>query len=352
MAKTKRSKSSQPRFAAATHSVTTTKKGCCGWWWYILALCSVMLAIAASVYSLTRVTYPVHTSGSILITGTSTGIGRHAALHLARQGYTVFASVRKERDVDSLQSEGIATLHPILMDVTDQAQINQAVAVVEAHGEPLIAVVNNAGVETYGPLEGTPSETERYVYQVNVFGTNDVTRAFLPLIRKSKGRVVMVGSVAGVIATAGASVYAGTKFALEGITDALRRELAQFEVSVSLIEPGFVATPLQQKTDGTIVQASDSIQSIYKDTFATILDDRRKWFEQADGPTVTTNAIAHAITSSTPSARYRVANTGGVPAFIATAIATYLPSRLNDMVLQHPHLATDILHKLFGWLGV
>lgn len=102
---------------------------------------------------------------------------------------------------------------------------------------PLIALVNNAGISTRSPLEATPIDDVKKIYNTNVFGVHMVTQAFLPMLRASKGRIVNIGSVAGLVATAGSSVYSGSKFALEAITDALRRELSDHQISVSIVEP-------------------------------------------------------------------------------------------------------------------
>lgn len=108
---------------------------------------------------------------------------------------------------------------------------------VTASGEPLVALVNNAGISMRGPLEASTLDDVRWIYEVNVFGLHATTQAFLPLLRQSQGRIVNIGSLAGLVSVAGSSVYSGTKAAVEAITDALRRELHSFGISVSLVEP-------------------------------------------------------------------------------------------------------------------
>lgn len=186
------------------------------------------------------------TRGAVVVTGASSGIGRETARRLAASGFRVFGSVRREEDAAGLRAEG---LEPVLMEVTDSASVAAARdAVLAALGEtPLVGLVNNAGAPAAGPLELLPLEELRRVLDVNVVGVMAVTQAFLPALRRSGGRIVNMSSVSGRIAMPFAGPYAASKFALEALSDSLRRELLGSGVRVMLIEPGSVRTPIWDK---------------------------------------------------------------------------------------------------------
>jgi NAD(P)-dependent dehydrogenase (short-subunit alcohol dehydrogenase family) len=196
---------------------------------------------------------------TVLITGASTGIGRATALHLAGAGWTVFAGVRKIADGEALAAAGGARVEPIVLDVTDPAQIVAAVERVNEHGGRLDALVNNAGIGYGGPLELIPIDDLRNQLEVNVLGPVAVTQALLPALRCARGRVVLVSSIGGRVAMAFTAPYAASKHAIEAIGDALRVELRSSHVQVALIEPGSVATPIWDKSraqgDGLSVPA-------------------------------------------------------------------------------------------------
>jgi NAD(P)-dependent dehydrogenase (short-subunit alcohol dehydrogenase family) len=185
---------------------------------------------------------------TVLITGASTGIGRATALHLARAGWTVFAGVRKLADGEVLAAAGGVRVEPIVLDVTDPAQIAAAVERVNQHGGRLDALVNNAGIGYGGPLELIPIDDLRNQLEVNVLGPVAVTQALLPALRRARGRVVLVSSIGGRVPMAFTAPYAASKHALEAIGDTLRVELRSSHVQVALIEPGSVATPIWDKS--------------------------------------------------------------------------------------------------------
>jgi NAD(P)-dependent dehydrogenase (short-subunit alcohol dehydrogenase family) len=185
---------------------------------------------------------------TVLITGASTGIGRATALHLAGAGWTVFAGVRKIADGEALMADGGVRVEPIVLDVTDPAQIATAVERVNEHGGRLDALVNNAGIGYGGPLELISIDDLRHQLEVNVLGPVAVTQALLPALRRARGRVVLVSSIGGRVAMAFTAPYAASKHAIEAIGDALRVELRSSHVQVALIEPGSVATPIWDKS--------------------------------------------------------------------------------------------------------
>ena len=160
-----------------------------------------VVALCAAVIYLVTPEFPVHESGIILISGASTGIGRHAAEHMAKDGYTVFAGVRKQTDFDSIAALKNPNFQPILFDVTNHESCVKAVEFLKTysseHGLPLVAVVNNAGISRRMVAEFNSLEDARVVFETNFFGM-DLTQLTLPMLRESKGRVVMISSVAGV----------------------------------------------------------------------------------------------------------------------------------------------------------
>jgi len=180
---------------------------------------------------------------SVVVTGASTGIGRATALHLDGLGFRVFAGVRREADGDALEEEASDRLVAVRLDVTDPNSIAEAVAVVdhETTGH-LAGLVNNAGLSINGPLEMMPIEQIEMLMAVNVIGLTAVTQAFLPLLRKGRGRIINISSGHGLLAIPDKSAYAASKFAVQAISDSLRVELMPFGVSVSCLAVGKVET--------------------------------------------------------------------------------------------------------------
>jgi hypothetical protein len=194
---------------------------------------------------------------AIVITGASTGIGRAGVAKAVREGAHVFASVRKQNDAESVRSEFGDAVTPLLFDVVDEvavragaAQVAQALA-----GRRLFGLVNNAGIAVPGPLLHLETDELRRQFEVNLFGVHNVTRAFADLLgadpeRTGKaGRIVMISSVGGENAAPFVGPYASSKFALEGYSQALRRELLLYGIDVIVIGPGAIATPIWEKAE-------------------------------------------------------------------------------------------------------
>ena len=165
--------------------------------------------------------------GPVVITGTSTGIGAATALYLAEQGFQVFAGVRRDADGEALQQRSSHGLTPVILDITDARTIASAVDSVSAAvgKRGLAGLVNNAGIVKPGPLELQPIDDFRRQLEVNLVGQVAVTQAFLPLIRKGRGRIVNVGSIGGRLVLPLHGAYSASKFGIEAVTDALRLEL-------------------------------------------------------------------------------------------------------------------------------
>jgi len=187
-------------------------------------------------------------NATIFITGASTGIGKTCALYLDRIGFHVFAGVRKNIDGAALKQESSDRLQTIIIDVVDPDSIRAAVSeVTRLTKNQLFGLINNAGIAFGGPLEILPIQEVQNLFEVNVVGVLAVTKAFLPLLRQSRGRIINMGSTSGLLALPCLSTYAASKFALEAISDSLRVELSPFGVSVIIIEAGNVKTPIWEK---------------------------------------------------------------------------------------------------------
>lgn len=274
-------------------------------------------------------------SDSVVITGASSGIGAACALALDTLGYRVFAGVRHPADGERLQRQAGPRLMPIRLDVTDSASIAAASHTVSAMvgDRGLAGLVNNAGIGVAGPVELLPLADWRRQFEVNVFGLIAVTQTFLPLIRKGRGRIVNMGSIAGRAAMPFMAPYAASKHALEAITDALRLELQPGGIRVALITPGAIATPIWRKTrqeaDTWDATWSQELKDMYKEGFTRIKDAATAAGEQAQPAGVVAAAVAHALQSRWPKTRYLV----GSDAAIRSWLALLLPDRLNDWII-------------------
>jgi len=173
---------------------------------------------------------------AILVTGASTGIGRHIAETLAAEGHFVYAGARKQKDLDALSA--IGNIQGIKLDVTVQEEIDAAVETITNAGRGLYGLINNAGVAVLGPLVEVDEEDMQFQMDVNLFGPYRVTKAFTPLIIESKGRITTTGSISGILSGMFAGPYSMSKHAIEAYTDSLAREMEKFDVQVSVVEPG------------------------------------------------------------------------------------------------------------------
>ena len=173
---------------------------------------------------------------AVLVTGASTGIGRYVTERLAKAGYIVYAGARKDADLEALNK--IANVQALRLDVTKQEDIDAAVATITKAGRGLYGLVNNAGVAQVGPLATMPMNEIDLQIQVNLYGPVRMTRAFLPLLLESKGRITTVGSISGILASRDLNAYSMSKHAMEAFTDSLAAELAPQGVIVNIVEPG------------------------------------------------------------------------------------------------------------------
>lgn len=186
----------------------------------------------------------------MIVTGASTGIGAATARELAGRGFHVLAGVRRDRDADAIRGPGI---EPAILDITDPGHITALAARVDADplGRPVQALVNNAAVQANVPIEVFAIDEWRRIFEVNLFGQVAMTQSLLPALIRSKGRVVNISSVGGKVAMAAYGPYAATKFALEAVSDSLRREMAPSGVHVIVVEPGAVRTDMLGRAQAT-----------------------------------------------------------------------------------------------------
>lgn len=271
----------------------------------------------------------------MVVTGASTGIGRATALHLDELGFSVHAGVRKPADAERLAADASDRFSTVIVDVTDSASIAQAAAAVkEAAGEfGLAGLVNNAGIAVPGPLEFLPIDDFRRQIEVNLTGHVAVTQALLPQIRAAKGRIVNVTSIGGLIAFPFMGAYHASKFALEAVTDALRRELRPWGIHVAAIEPGSVATDIWERGQKQADQIREAMPAEGERLYGLALDDYQEVLdrtaERGIDPRKVAEAIEHALTSRRPKTRYLV----GTDASIQARIEKLLPDRVFDAIV-------------------
>ena len=268
-------------------------------------------------------------SGVVLVTGASTGIGEATALHLRELGFDPVAGVRRDEDADRLGGQGLRTVR---LDVTDEEQI---AAAGEAIGDGALAgLVNNAGVAVAAPLEFVPLDQLRRQLEVNLIGQVAVTQAFLPALRRAGGRIVNVSSIGGRVALPLLAPYSASKFALEGVSDSLRRELRTQGVDVILIEPGGVKTPIWGKgnelADELTGQMPPEGDRLYGRLIANVRKETVK-IEKERGlpPRAVAEVIGKALTADRPRTRYVVGN----DARIRAQLARLLPDRVMDRLI-------------------
>jgi NAD(P)-dependent dehydrogenase (short-subunit alcohol dehydrogenase family) len=271
---------------------------------------------------------------SVVITGASTGIGHATAKLLLARGFRVFGSVRQQADADRLRNEFGVNFIPLLFDVTDEAAVKSAAREVRAAlgGETLAGLVNNAGIAVAGPvLELAASEFRRQM-DVNVIGPVIAIQAFGPLLgsdpalKGPKGRIVMISSVAGKNGNPLMSAYSASKHAIEGLSEALRREMMLFGIDVIIVAPGAVKTPIWSKADEVDI-------SPYRNSpFFPALGRIRKFMmhlgEIGLAPEKIAEAIADALTLGSPKVRYSI-----TPDPMRHLVTAILPKRMVDRII-------------------
>ena len=271
---------------------------------------------------------------SVVVTGVSTGIGWGAAKVLTKGGYRVFGSVRKDADAKKLSAELGANFVPLVFDVVDEKAVRAAAATVRKalNGEKLFGLVNNAGIAVVGPIVYIPVDDFRQQLEVNLTGVVIATQAFAPLLgidpdlKGKPGRIINISSVGGKNATPFLGPYNTSKFGLEGLSEALRRELMPFEIDVIVIAPGAVATAIWGKTgEGDVARYANTPYAAQLAKLQTIAAEQgRKGLK----PEVLGQAIMKALTAARPKVRYTVTPEPGLNFIINT-----VPKRTADRMI-------------------
>lgn len=275
--------------------------------------------------------------GAVLVTGTSTGIGKATVLHLDRLGFSVFATVRNERDAQALRSEASGRLVPVLMDVTDQASIDRAKEqVCQAVGDAgLAGLVNNAGVGFVSPLEFVPLDDLRWLFEVNFFGLLAVTQAFLPLLRQRRGRIVNISSIASIFVVPFHGPYSASKLGVNGLSDALRLELKPHGVQVSVVVCGSIKTPIWEKADLLSNRVAEDFPPQAMELYGRPYRRLRDYFSRLGKAGIPAEAasrkVDHALTARRPKNTYYV----GLDANFYKIADKFLYGRLRDWVVLH-----------------
>jgi NAD(P)-dependent dehydrogenase (short-subunit alcohol dehydrogenase family) len=267
--------------------------------------------------------------GRVVVTGASTGIGEATAQHLRELGFDVLAGVRKAEDAERLRTVGVT---PLMLDVTDAAQIEAARA--EVGDGPLAGLVNNAGVGYGGPVEFLAIEDLRQQLEVNVIGQVAVTQAFMGPLRAGGGRIVNISSIGGRVALPLVGPYNASKFALEGLSDSLRRELLRQGVDVIVIEPGGVKTPIWSKSDDTFERIMEDAPPELQQRYGTLVAGVRGAMQDIANrtgvePREVAETIGKALTADKPRTRYLV----GKDAKQRGPLAKLMPDRVMDRLI-------------------
>lgn len=269
---------------------------------------------------------------SILITGSSSGIGYDAAHGLRAAGWRVFASCRKEADCERLRAEGLESPR---IDYADSASIESGLAeVLEATGGTLDALYNNGAYGSPGAVEDVPRAALREIFETNLFGVHELTIRVIPVMRaQGHGRILNCSSVLGYVGLRWRGPYVATKHAMEGLTDVLRIEMADTPIKVILIEPGLITTKFRENGIAHFEKWIDTENSARKEQYEVLR--KRIYSEAGPGrldapPSAVTRQLIRALEAPRPRARYRVTRL----AHVVMVLRRLLPTRASDWILR------------------
>ena len=266
----------------------------------LIAICPMGMALASAE------TGPANNAQkSILVTGASSGLGRMLAETLAAKGYHVYAGARKDKDLKEL--DAIENIQSIRLDVTIQTEIDAAVQTIISENRGLYAIVNNAGVGLMAPLIELDEKDMDFILDVNVYGPYRITKAFVPLLIESKGRVINIGSIAGVQTRSFYGPYSMSKHALEAFTDTLAIELARFDIKVSIVDPGGFNSDIGKNIYTRLQDKGLSFEnSLYKDEWENNWVLAGGDLSMMKGPEDIVTKVEHALFDENPQQRYMV----------------------------------------------
>lgn len=264
----------------------------------------VVGVVAAIILSTVPQTVIAEDYKSILITGASTGIGRHLAETLAENGYHVYAGARKDKDLAAL--DAIDNVTPVKLDVTSQDQVDAVVEMIKKRGTGLYGLVNNAGIGGGGTVVETSIEDQSFVFAVNVEGVYRTTKAFAPLVIESGGRIVTTGSIAGTLSWPGGNAYSGSKHWIEAFTDALAGELAPHGVAVSVVEPGNYKSNIRRSSVARSHEQARAAGGEITEEMKKAYDATAERELSLEEPDEVSEAFMHALFDDNPLRRYMV----------------------------------------------
>ncbi len=274
---------------------------------------------------------------SVLVTGAARGIGRAIVEHLTSSGWDVIAGVRSEKDATAITKVDPQRVSAVILDITNADDIAK---LADALPKRLDAVVNNAGVAVGGPVETVTPDDWRNILEVNVIGQFAVTRAILPRLRESRGRVLFISSVNGRIATPMLGPYSASKFALEAGCDALRVELKAWDIPVVLIEPAQTDTDMWRTAGDMVLQIEEDMSPEHRELYAKHLAGMKKFVptarKMASPTTKVVAVVEEALTARRPRARYVVALLPKVQAAVVPNLPTALRDRIMTMLVGLP----------------
>ncbi|MFB7575507.1 SDR family oxidoreductase [Streptomyces sp. NPDC056165] len=266
----------------------------------------------------------------VVVTGASTGIGAASARELARQGFHVLAGVRREQDAEALRLPGI---EPVILDITRADHIAELTARVNARTGALRALVNNAGVSANAPVETLPLDEWRRLFEVNLFGHVAVTQALLPTLLRHSGRLINISSVGGKIAMGTFGPYGATKFALEAVSDALRREVAPLGVKVVVVEPGGIRTKMADRGIAVTNQLAKAMSPEHQDRYGPLVQavtaQTAAFTTKGTSAEDAAQVISKAVNARKPRTRYTI----GRDAALLTRLTRVLPDRMLDRLV-------------------
>jgi NAD(P)-dependent dehydrogenase (short-subunit alcohol dehydrogenase family) len=278
----------------------------------------------------------------IVVTGASTGMGAATARELARRGFHVLAGVRREIDADALRGEGI---EPQILDITvesDVAAIADRVAA-DPLGRPLRALINNAGIAVNAPVEALPIAEWRRQFEVNLFGHVAMIQALMPSLLRSSGTVVNISSVGGKVALPTYPAYAGTKFALEALSDSMRREVNALGVKVVVVEPGAVKTEMAQRGVATADRLKAGMTADQLERYGDLIDAMSNLARSFDTDGVpaerAANVIANAATAPRPRTRYTIGRDAAILLRLSRVVSDRFLDRVVRLILRRHYAA-------------
>jgi NAD(P)-dependent dehydrogenase (short-subunit alcohol dehydrogenase family) len=269
----------------------------------------------------------------IVVTGASTGMGAATARELACRGFQVLAGVRREIDADALRGDGI---EPHILDITvesDVAAIADRVAA-DPLGRPLRALINNAGIAVNAPVEALPIAEWRRQFEVNLFGHVAMIQALMPSLLRSSGTVVNISSVGGKVALPTYPAYAGTKFALEALSDSMRREVSDLGVKVVVVEPGAVKTEMAQRGVATADRLKAGMTADQLERYGGLIDAMSNLARSFDTDGVPAERAAKVIANAATAPRPRTRYTVGRDAAILLRLSRVVSDRFLDHVVR------------------